>query len=809
MEEHDVNPELEALQSTYADDLKISQLSPSLTFTLNVVPRTADDLTNRFVETLLEVAVLESYPETLPEIKLATSKGLGDSRSTQLKERLDEEARSMKGEAMLGQLCEVAFDVVTEMNRPEGDCGICLEPLIFEKKGQYEKGDLVKLSCFHVFHGKCFPAWWTHQQNEFRKKEQEMQLKTGMAAASRVLEKELPEKIDGLYVVDCPICRTPIYPADLKPWMDLDIETTAAANWAGGNSASIGQVLPAQDLEVLKQQQDEWAEKLAGQAKRGGIVDSNIIALALPDTHTSTPPSNNIPAGESPTPPHALVPPVEDVKNLSIDQGEEPRKPRVVGINGKTIALALPAVFGSLADDSQGEGEGEERDELSEMQQKIDKVGAGEKEGSQYHRRCSSHGDLVNRFSSYGGNGKPQQGGAVEPMGQDGSKESTFWDAAPQPNPYSQPRGRKGRSDADNWRDPGPRRSQQSDGGFPRGRGRRDGGWRGQGNNDRGRGRSDGRGFGRYGDSQDWGRGGRWRDSGGDEAQGGNNNMRNWEGGALQGRGQFSQEGRGRRGRGGQMGRGRGRGQDNFGFDGPPQEFDLGSNRGGGMHRRGRGRSSFDGALGGRSFDASFDPNGGRGMGGGYGQGPGRGGGMSFDGFMDFGGGMLGRGHDSQGRGYEGRGGMPGRGNFGGRGPPPHMNPGFDGIGMDPGFNDFGSGGRGRFGGPGRHDGGRGRFTPGPGFDDGGRGGFAPYDNGRGRHPGLGFDNNESQGRGYGNRGGFRGRGFRQNDAFGGDPSQGMGDSYDNRGRGRGRGRGWGRGRGRDGQGRGGNQGYQ
>ena len=77
--------------------------------------------------------------------------GLGDDRRQSLLEALQSEAAALRGEMMLGQLCEVAKDHLSAMNYPEGDCAICLH-LLTDGPKRYEDTQLQKLPCFHCFH---------------------------------------------------------------------------------------------------------------------------------------------------------------------------------------------------------------------------------------------------------------------------------------------------------------------------------------------------------------------------------------------------------------------------------------------------------------------------------------------------------------------------------------------------------------------------------------------------------------------------------------------------------------------------------
>ena len=77
--------------------------------------------------------------------------GLGDRRTAELLQRLQQDAVESSGSMMLGMLCESARDQLTAMNRPEGACIFCLDELCDDSSSAAE-ADLLKLPCYHCFH---------------------------------------------------------------------------------------------------------------------------------------------------------------------------------------------------------------------------------------------------------------------------------------------------------------------------------------------------------------------------------------------------------------------------------------------------------------------------------------------------------------------------------------------------------------------------------------------------------------------------------------------------------------------------------
>ncbi len=131
----ELEAEIEALQAIYADELTVQLAGSESGATLSaccaaevqlqLMPRGAE-AHNAFVLANLRLRVPAGYPADCAEVvdvSLTDTKGLGDARATALERKLREEAVALQGELVLGTLCELALDLVTEENRPEGGSG--------------------------------------------------------------------------------------------------------------------------------------------------------------------------------------------------------------------------------------------------------------------------------------------------------------------------------------------------------------------------------------------------------------------------------------------------------------------------------------------------------------------------------------------------------------------------------------------------------------------------------------------------------------------------------------------------------------
>ena len=142
---------------------------------LDVTPRTLDDATRQYVRATLVLTLDASYPESSPSINLTDARGLDDRRQGVVLDAL-QTARvecASAGDPVLALLCETAFETMTTLNHPDGDCVFCLDA-VARAAGEEEDeegggggdgggggggGDenVVKMTrCYHCFHAACF-----------------------------------------------------------------------------------------------------------------------------------------------------------------------------------------------------------------------------------------------------------------------------------------------------------------------------------------------------------------------------------------------------------------------------------------------------------------------------------------------------------------------------------------------------------------------------------------------------------------------------------------------------------------------------
>lgn len=133
---------------------------------LHIKPRTADDSSQQFVEVTIGIKSSAQYPNESPHVYIVEEKGLDEKRQTHLITSIQNKASELSSCLMLVALCEEAVETLSNMNHPDGDCPLCLYPLVTEDSS----GTLpfMKLmSCYHCFHCDCIMRlWnWLHEQN--------------------------------------------------------------------------------------------------------------------------------------------------------------------------------------------------------------------------------------------------------------------------------------------------------------------------------------------------------------------------------------------------------------------------------------------------------------------------------------------------------------------------------------------------------------------------------------------------------------------------------------------------------------------
>lgn len=285
--EEEILQEIEAVKAVYGSDCTVlEEIPPHLKVSLK--PRTAEDLSQQFVEAVLVIRANTQYPVEPPEIELTDSKGLDKCRHSYLLSEIQNDARELAASPMLVSLCEAAIDRLSDMNHPEGNCSFCLFPLVMEDARSGLRPFMKLMSCFHCFHSDCFGRWWRWLQEQSRL--ESMNLVDTSVSRSGEIENEdegvysdsnsssLFNKAEEWVSVNCPVCRKLIHVKDVEHvrqflMSDFDIQENNEGSMVDNNFL-------VTDEEIKRR--EKFAEMFKVQKECGGIIEPKKLDVILP-----------------------------------------------------------------------------------------------------------------------------------------------------------------------------------------------------------------------------------------------------------------------------------------------------------------------------------------------------------------------------------------------------------------------------------------------------------------------------------------------------------------------------------------------
>ena len=267
----EIEEELEALEALYPEGLRVTRAGTAssggstqaqhTTVALDVTPRTLDDETRQYARVTFRIVLDNDYPAGAPSLALTDAKGLDDTRQATVMGRLRDAADECIGDPVLALLCETAFETLTELNHPDGDCAFCLTPVCPDPSVVQEGAEtFMKLGkCFHCFHTSCFAEWWRWR---IRAAEEE--------ASSRGPAHPIgSEEAERRTVHTCPVCRSVIDDDDAR-------RVTEATHSEATHSATTGDddddALTEDEMSALRVQRVRFEEAMERQRSKGGLV---------------------------------------------------------------------------------------------------------------------------------------------------------------------------------------------------------------------------------------------------------------------------------------------------------------------------------------------------------------------------------------------------------------------------------------------------------------------------------------------------------------------------------------------------------
>jgi hypothetical protein len=215
--------EIEALEHLYGPDaFSITSQGNSTTLSMALLPRRLDGDHEAYVAGKLNILVdNSSYPTSPAMAILEDSKGLTDAACIQLQAALQNEALNLVGEMILGHLCELALELITEANHPSGTCVFCLEDVVVNNNNDntsWSAYHVLKLPCFHCFHIPCFTAWFQWQQAAAAAAAAEAVTMPGQQppSAGQDVKCENGWIAKNIFTIKCPSCRLEVPPTALR-----------------------------------------------------------------------------------------------------------------------------------------------------------------------------------------------------------------------------------------------------------------------------------------------------------------------------------------------------------------------------------------------------------------------------------------------------------------------------------------------------------------------------------------------------------------------------------------------------------------
>ncbi|XP_065570736.1 E3 ubiquitin-protein ligase RNF25-like [Artemia franciscana] len=268
--ENSVVEEVEALQAIFLDsvDVERDQSGIPLLVRSTLYPATAEDSSQQYVCTDLEISLPKGYPDVSPTIRLRNSRGLSDLVIKQIEEACKRRCVDFKGNPILYELFELVKDHLTNSNRPAGDCPICLF-------GFHPNDDFVHTECYHHFHKHCLYRYIISTKRGWNEEDQEL---ISHGAALHLLNREERKVL-------CPMCRLTI---------DLQEEDLANAQSPVEYSQAPESYVTSEDISNI---QKGFQSLYLKQKMKGAIIDPTeeppVLVLNLETSVNSEEPSTS------------------------------------------------------------------------------------------------------------------------------------------------------------------------------------------------------------------------------------------------------------------------------------------------------------------------------------------------------------------------------------------------------------------------------------------------------------------------------------------------------------------------------------
>ncbi|XVF79753.1 hypothetical protein PTKIN_Ptkin15bG0014900 [Pterospermum kingtungense] len=174
-----------------------------------------------------------------------------------------------------------AVERLTSMNHPDGDCPLCLLPLVSEDDHTEMLPFMKLMSCFHCFHSECIIRWWNWLQNENKNAAKDQ------SSVNAHLRNTGSQQV-GESVGNCPVCRKVFHTKDFEHVLDL-VGTHSFELNLDETEVKDDEKLLDSDLENIRRQKFEAIIKL--QQENCGLIGSkadNVVLTAINPQNTVT-----------------------------------------------------------------------------------------------------------------------------------------------------------------------------------------------------------------------------------------------------------------------------------------------------------------------------------------------------------------------------------------------------------------------------------------------------------------------------------------------------------------------------------------
>ncbi|KAL6981326.1 RING-type E3 ubiquitin transferase [Sarracenia purpurea var. burkii] len=286
MAEDEVLIEVEAVQAVYGDAcVVLGTYPPHLHVHIN--PRTADISSQQFVEAVLGIRAGPQYPKEPPYIHIIESKGLDEQRQNHLLTRIKDKACELSSCLMLVAICEEAVEMLSSMNHPDGNCPLCLHPLVEEDAGSNILPFMKLMSCFHCFHCECIIRWWNWLQSQ-KKLDPTPSSDASVHGSRNIVNHHgsTAQESKG----SCPVCRKVFHAKDIEHVLDL-VGAHSQLNFSGSEVNEDEKLLQS-DNEKTRRQKFEVILKL--QQENSGLIEPKRNEVLLPGIFLPQPIPNSM-----------------------------------------------------------------------------------------------------------------------------------------------------------------------------------------------------------------------------------------------------------------------------------------------------------------------------------------------------------------------------------------------------------------------------------------------------------------------------------------------------------------------------------